>query len=105
MYNGADAMCLGDSPYEICDAGAGHIVCFNGEEMTDFMDWKPDSWQTTEPKEEETEKVPCIRTRTIRETVWEIVVAGPDGTDHESNTLSCRVVSKTARKYGCCRCC
>ena len=97
MNDRANAMGLGDSPDEVGHTGAGHIVCFDGEEMANFMDRKPDSWKTAEPKQEETDKVPSISTRAVRQTIWYVVVARPDGADHECNALSYPVVNKIGR--------
>lgn len=44
MHYGAYTVGLGYRPNEVCHAGAGHIVCFDGEEMANLMDREPDSW-------------------------------------------------------------
>ena len=53
-------MGLDDRPNEKGDAGWGHEVSFEGEEMADLVHGEPDGWQAAGPEEEEADKIPCI---------------------------------------------
>ena len=63
MNYGSDAMSLDDSPDEVDEPGDRYKVGFDGKEMSNFVHWEPDRWQTTKPEEEKAEKVSGVGSR------------------------------------------
>lgn len=53
VYNRTDTVGFQYRPYEECNTSSGYKVCFDGEQMADLMDGKPDCWERAEPEEEE----------------------------------------------------
>ena len=61
MNDWTNPLGLHDGPDKVCDTRNRHEVCFDGEEMSDLVDGEPDCRKTAEPKEEETQIVPGVR--------------------------------------------
>lgn len=88
MDDWSDAFGFDDGPDKKREAADGHEDCFDGEEMTDLMHGEPDGGEAAEPEEEETEEIPGGGVGTGRQGIGEVLIFGPDGSDHERDALS-----------------
>lgn len=76
-----------NGPDEEGDTSSGYKVRFDCKEVADFVDWEPDGRKRSKPKEEEGDIVASVCT--LRwEGIGKIVVARPDGTEHQRNALT-----------------
>lgn len=88
MYNGSDAVSSHDSPNEESDTGRRDEISLEREKMTDFVHGEPDGWQTAKPEDEETGEVHSICSRAFGEAVRDILIGGPDRSDHQSHAFT-----------------
>jgi hypothetical protein len=87
--NGSDSMSTNDGPDEESNSSSWDNICLDSEQVTNLVNWEPDSREGAKPEYEERDKVARVGPG-IGNTVMDSgrSPGWPNGSDHESNTFS-----------------
>lgn len=86
MDDRTESLGFHDCPDEEQETSNGYDESFDCEEMADLVDRRIDESEGDKPEEEEPDKVLGASTAEI--VVWEIVIAGRHGSEHQDEALT-----------------
>jgi hypothetical protein len=97
LHNWSNSASTDKGPDHESDTANGDEVRFDGEEVADLVDGKPDGWEGAEPKDEERDPVSCGCRLALKGARVDGVAVPrfPDGADHEVDAVAADVSLNT----------